>query len=43
MTAQDFTRTEIAAIGVALHYIIDHTTDENLEAACASALEKIEE
>lgn len=42
MTAKDFTRKEIAAIGVALHYVIDHTTDENLEAACISALEKIE-
>lgn len=42
MTTQDFTRTEIAAIGVALQYIIDHTTDPNLEEAAASALEKIE-
>ncbi len=43
MTTKDFTRKEIAAIGVALHYIIDHTADENLAAACASALDKIEE
>lgn len=42
MTASEFTREEIAAIGVALHYIIDHTTDPNLEEAAANALEKIE-
>lgn len=42
MDKYEFTREEIAAIGVALHYIIDHTTDPNLEEAAANALEKIE-
>lgn len=42
MTTQDFTRTEIAAIGIALRHIIERTTDPNLEEACASALDKIE-
>jgi hypothetical protein len=42
MNTKDFTRKEIDAIAVALHYTIDHTTNENLEAVCISALKKIE-
>lgn len=42
-TTYNFTRWESSAIGVALHYIIEHTNDPNLEEACASALEKIEQ
>lgn len=39
----ELTREEIAAIGIALRYVIEHTTDPNLEEAAASALEKIEQ
>lgn len=40
---EKFTREEKLATGVALQYIAEHTTDDNLRSACESALAKLED